>query len=100
MAERIMLIICAAVILILAYKLRRLSRDICEYHIWLEQCLNRLIDGKELSKSHIPKDTLKGRTENKLYHLSRIWQQKSDSAGMEQKPVSYTHLTLPTIVGV
>ncbi|MCX4320363.1 HAMP domain-containing sensor histidine kinase [Lachnospiraceae bacterium 38-14] len=87
MAERIMLIICAAVILILAYKLRRLSRDICEYHIWLEQCLNRLIDGKELSKSHIPKDTLKGRTENKLYHLSRIWQQKSDSAGMEQKQI-------------
>ena len=87
MAERIMLIICAAVILILAYKLRRLSRDICEYHIWLEQCLNRLIDGKELSKSNIPKDTLKGRTENKLYHLSRIWQQKSDSAGMEQKQI-------------
>lgn len=87
MAERIMLIICAAVILVLGYKLWQLYRDIFGYHIWLEQSLSDLIDGKELSKNDIPKDTLKGRIENKLLHLSRIWQQKNESAKVEQKKI-------------
>lgn len=87
MAERIMLILCAAVIFILAQKLRQLYRDIYGYHSWLEQSLNDLMDGKELKNDDIPKDTLKGRAENKLLHLSRIWQQKNAFAKMEQKKI-------------
>lgn len=87
MAERIMLGVCLALILFMGCKLRQLKKDIFEYQDWLEQSLTDLAWGRELTKNHTLKDTLKGKTEDKLLRLSHIWQQKNKAAGKEQKKI-------------
>ena len=87
MAERIMLGICLALILFMGCKLRQLKKDIFEYQDWLEQSLTDLAWGRELTKNQTLKDTLKGKTEDKLLRLSHIWQQKNEDAGKEQKKI-------------
>lgn len=87
MAERIMLGVCLALILFMGCKLRQLKKDIFEYQDWLEQSLTDLAWGRELTKNQTLKDTLKGKTEDKLLRLSHIWQQKNEDAGKEQKKI-------------
>lgn len=87
MAERIILGVCLALILFMGCKLRQLKKDIFKYQNWLEQCLTDLAWGRELTKNQTLKDTLKGKTEDKLLRLSHIWQQKSEAAGKEQKKI-------------
>lgn len=87
MAERIMLGVCLALILFMGCKLRQLKKDIFEYQDWLEQSLTDLAWGRELTKNQTLKDTLKGKTEDKLLRLSHIWQQKNEAAGKEQKKI-------------
>lgn len=87
MAERIMLGVCLALSLFMGCKLRQLKKDIFEYQDWLEQSLTDLAWGRELTKNQTLKDTLKGKTEDKLLRLSHIWQQKNEAAGKEQKKI-------------
>lgn len=82
-----MLGVCLALILFMGCKLRQLKKDIFEYQDWLEQSLTDLAWGRELTKNHTLKDTLKGKTEDKLLRLSHIWQQKNKAAGKEQKKI-------------
>ena len=82
-----MLGICLALILFMGCKLRQLKKDIFEYQDWLEQSLTDLAWGRELTKNQTLKDTLKGKTEDKLLRLSHIWQQKNEDAGKEQKKI-------------
>lgn len=82
-----MLGVCLALILFMGCKLRQLKKDIFEYQDWLEQSLTDLAWGRELTKNQTLKDTLKGKTEDKLLRLSHIWQQKNEAAGKEQKKI-------------
>ena len=74
----IILAVCAVLLAAMAWKMRKLKKEIYRFADQLEECLDDMISGKQLPAAGQDEDTLWGKIYEKLWRADHIRQKKEE----------------------
>lgn len=87
MAGMIILAVCAVLLAAMAWKMRKLKKEIYRFADQLEECLDDMISGKQLPAAGQDEDTLWGKIYEKLWRADHIWQKKEEESLSEKNEI-------------
>lgn len=83
----IILAVCAVLLAAMAWKMRKLKKEIYRFADQLEECLDDMISGKQLPAAGQDEDTLWGKIYEKLWRADHIRQKKEEESLSEKNEI-------------